>query len=108
MLFNSKLNVTNPKQFYPSGSDLGSDLVSENIGGVQVMLMPRTAIGIFNEGVSDISISIVGVHNDHTKPMKVIVKPNTMFTGIQFNAVLPLLSTGHNSATTHYLTDYNF
>lgn len=91
---------------YPFGTTLGSDIAPTTQHGASVLLMPKTAIGIYNEGGTAVTCLVVPAGNDHTKPIKAVVNPNDVWRVCSFEAVIVAGSTGHMAATTHYLTDH--
>jgi hypothetical protein len=94
-------------EMYPFGTTLGSDIaVTTPVSGVSAVVMPSTAIGVYNAGTTEITLALVPPMNDHTKPFIVKVAAGTSFRDCAFNAVLVTGSTGHASATTHYYTSF--
>lgn len=82
---------------------INGDIVNttENSG---FLTLPKTAVGIRNNGVSTITVKVVLMLSDSTNSMSVDIPAGTVDTTIgAFNAVEVSGSTGHDSSTTQYL-----
>ena len=88
---------------YPTHSIDGASLVTEDVDGTSVVVMLGLGLGVHNSGASDITLEIPLVRNDVTNTATVVVIAGTTWSGFFFNGVVVAGSTGHDSATTHYL-----
>ena len=103
---NSSTNRVKFPEMFPFGSTRGSDITPTTQEGVSLLVMPDTAIGVFNSGDTEITLRLIPVRNDVTRSIRVKIAPNTRWGDFAFNAVGVLNSVGHNSATTEYFTEF--
>lgn len=94
-----KLQVGNKRGIYPTRSLSGDQLIVS--GGV--LIMDGLGVGVYNSGATDIVLNIVLFENDSTNAIEVTVPSKSDWRGGFFNGVVVSGSTGHDSATTHYL-----
>jgi hypothetical protein len=67
-----------------------------------LMIMPETALVVYNEGATDVVLKLIPVGNDETNPITVLVKQYEVCNVTAFNAIVVSGSTGHNLVTTKY------